>query len=338
MHRGLVTASPDAPVVSIITPTYNHERYIRTCIESALAQTDPRWEQFVVDDGSADGTEAIAREFDDPRITYIRLPHRGIMHLAESYNLALERSRGEFIGVLEGDDWWPADKIERQLGTFTTSDIVLSYGIVAITNEAGEVIYHVPSQRVAHRTNGQPAGEALRDLLRDNYIPAGSVMVRRDALIRAGGFCQPDDVPTTDYPTWLELCRLGRFSATTEMLGYQRQHADQVTTAMRKEMDFALDWGPRFVARLPAAEREALGVTTEEARQIQLQRHAHLAYQHGRAALRVNDDALARARFREAFRGGELGTRVRATIGFAAAALSLDLDRAVDMAHRVLGR
>jgi glycosyltransferase involved in cell wall biosynthesis len=328
----------DAPVVSIITPTYNHERFIRQCIESALAQTDPRWEQFVVDDGSTDGTESIVREFDDPRIIHVRLPHRGIMHLAESYNVALERSRGEFIGVLEGDDWWPPDKIERQLRTFPDADVVLSYGVVAITSETGDLLYHVPSQRVIRRTNGQPAGNAIRELLRDNYIPAGSVMCRRDALVRAGGFCQPDDVPTTDYPTWLELCRLGRFAATTEMLGYQRQHADQVTTSMRKEMDFALDWGPRFVARLPDAEREALGVTVDEARRIQLQRHAHMAYEHGRAALRAGDDRVARGRFRDAFRDGELGTRLRATIGYAAAALSLDLDRAVDAAHRVLGR
>jgi glycosyltransferase involved in cell wall biosynthesis len=290
----------DAPVVSIITPTYNHERFIRQCIESALAQTDPRWEQFVVDDGSTDGTESIVREFDDQRITYVRLPHRGIMHLAESYNVALERSRGAFIGVLEGDDWWPPDKIERQLRTFPDADIVLSYGVVAITSETGDFLYHVPSQRVIRRTNGQPAGSAVRELLRDNYIPAGSVMCRRDALVRAGGFCQPDDVPTTDYPTWLELCRLGRFAATTEMLGYQPPHADQVTTSMRKEMDLALEWGP--------------------------------------AALRAGDDRVARGRFRDAFRDGELRTRVRATIGYAAAAFSVDLDRAVAAAHRVLGR
>ena len=189
---------------------------------------------------------------------------------------------------------------------FPDADIVLSYGVVAITSETGDLLYHVPSQRVIRRTNGQPAGSALRELLRDNYIPAGSVMCRRDALVRAGGFCQPDDVPTTDYPTWLELCRLGRFAATTEMLGYQRQHADQVTTSMRKEMDFALDWGPRFVARLPDAEREALGVTVDEARRIQLQRHAHMAYEHGRAALRAGDDRVARGRFRDAFRDGEL--------------------------------
>jgi hypothetical protein len=63
-----------------------------------------------------------------------------------------------------------------------------------------------------------------------------------------------------------------------------------------------------------------------------------MAYERGRAALRAGDGRVARGRFRDAFRDGELGTRLRATIGYAAAAFSVDLDRAVAAAHRVLGR
>jgi len=74
------------PLVSIITPTYNHERFIAQCIESALAQTYPHWEQIIIDDGSTDRTAEIVARYDDERIIYVRQANQGIWRLAETYN------------------------------------------------------------------------------------------------------------------------------------------------------------------------------------------------------------------------------------------------------------
>src|SRR6185437_7226889 len=60
------------PVVSIITPTYNHERFIGQCIESVLDQTFPDWEMIIVDDESTDGTGSVLRGYNDQRVNYIR--------------------------------------------------------------------------------------------------------------------------------------------------------------------------------------------------------------------------------------------------------------------------
>src|SRR5688500_648199 len=95
--------SADGPRVSIISPVYNADRYIGACIDSVLAQTFTDWEQIIVDDGSTDQTEAVVRKYNDPRIRYVRLPHRGLPALAESYNVALRDARGALIAVLEGD-------------------------------------------------------------------------------------------------------------------------------------------------------------------------------------------------------------------------------------------
>src|SRR5688500_377534 len=97
-----------SPLVTIVTPAYNQKRYIAECVESVLAQTYPHWEQIVVDDGSTDGTPEIVESYRDPRIRCIRLPHRGLAALGESYNTALAAARGELVAILEGDDLWPA--------------------------------------------------------------------------------------------------------------------------------------------------------------------------------------------------------------------------------------
>ncbi|HET7188328.1 MAG TPA: glycosyltransferase family 2 protein, partial [Gemmatimonadaceae bacterium] len=116
------------PLVTILSPVYNQERYVAQCIESALAQTYTEWEQIFVDDGSTDGTRDVIARYRDPRIQVIALPHRGLGALAESYNAALAVARGSLVGILEGDDAWPADKLELQVPTFDDPATFLSWG------------------------------------------------------------------------------------------------------------------------------------------------------------------------------------------------------------------
>jgi len=106
-----------ASLVSVITPTYNHERFIAQCIESVLAQTYGHWEMIIVDDGSTDHTASIAEEYakKDHRIKVIRQANNGIFRLAETYNKALGLANGELIAILEGDDTWQNTKLEIQV-------------------------------------------------------------------------------------------------------------------------------------------------------------------------------------------------------------------------------
>jgi glycosyltransferase involved in cell wall biosynthesis len=326
------------PVVSIITPTFNHERYIRQCLESAIAQTDPRWEQLVIDDGSDDDTEAIIRSIDDPRIRYTRRDHLGIMHLAASYNMALQMARGEFVAVLEGDDFWPANKIERQLPLFDRPEIVLAWGRAGLVSEGGELERTAPKPTFIARMQGRTQGETIRSLLTTNFIPAGTVMCRRDALLRMGGFQQPDGIVTTDYPTWLAMCRAGTFASANEVLGFHRRHGDSAGHSNKAQMSLVLDWGARFVERLPDDERAALGLTVDEAHHVERRRGAYLDYGTGRTALEAGRVREARALFRNGLRGGSRTTRLKAAFALMCSYLGLDLEQIARVGHRVLGR
>ena len=75
-----------SPKVSIITPTYNHEKFIGQCVESVLAQTYPNWEQIIIDDGSTDRTGEIVAQYKDERVKYIRQDNLGIWRLSKRVN------------------------------------------------------------------------------------------------------------------------------------------------------------------------------------------------------------------------------------------------------------
>jgi len=82
-------------------PTYNHERYIRECIDSVLSQTYPDWKQIIIDDGSTDKTPEIISEYRDRRIRYLRQKNVGIFNLSKTYNRALKIAKGELIMLKE---------------------------------------------------------------------------------------------------------------------------------------------------------------------------------------------------------------------------------------------
>src|SRR3989304_3409546 len=113
--------------VTIITPTYNHGRFISYCIRSVLNQSYKDWEMIIVDDCSTDETAEIVRRYTTENKKLKLIKHRtrwGIKGLSRTYNQALARAKGEYIAILEGDDFWPADKL-KNLSIFLTSYAIL---------------------------------------------------------------------------------------------------------------------------------------------------------------------------------------------------------------------
>ena len=178
-----LTATSPAPLVTIITPTYNHALYVGRCLESVRAQTEPRWEQIVVDDGSTDGTGEIVNHFTDARVRYVSQRHRGIAGLGDAYNLALRMARGEYVAILEGDDFWPQDKLERQLPEFEDPEVVLSWGLAAETDPAGETRRLHPELGQVRRHQNRSPAQTAQLLLEVNCIPACTVVCRKSALL-----------------------------------------------------------------------------------------------------------------------------------------------------------
>ena len=219
-----------SPRVAIITPTYQHASFVQPCIQSAIDQSVGDWEMVVVDDGSTDGTPDAVRGFGDPRIQVIQREHQGLAGLGDAYAMALRATSAPLIAVLEGDDSWPPDKLARQLSLLDDPELVLSYGAAALLDAKGRpyaTYDRWPGGRVG---NNDPIGSIIPQLIRTNFIVSATVIVRRAALERVGGFWQPEGFPFVDHPTWLRLALEGRFAHCDELVGRWRRHPSQYTT------------------------------------------------------------------------------------------------------------
>jgi glycosyltransferase involved in cell wall biosynthesis len=100
------------PLVSILVPCFNAEKYIGETLESAFRQTWPAIEVIVVDDGSADGSAAVVRSFTRPNLKLLQQENRG---QTAALNVCLAHASGDFVQYLDADDLIEPEKIERQV-------------------------------------------------------------------------------------------------------------------------------------------------------------------------------------------------------------------------------
>jgi glycosyltransferase involved in cell wall biosynthesis len=117
----------DAPLVSVIIPVYNGERFLGEALRSVAAQEYRRFEVLVVDDGSTDGSRRIAERFSDVRV--LSGPRRGV---SGARNLAVAASEGEFLAFLDADDIWFPRKLSLQVALATAQPEV---GVVMVLQD-----------------------------------------------------------------------------------------------------------------------------------------------------------------------------------------------------------
>ncbi len=101
------------PLVSIILPTYNGEKYIKKSIESCLNQTYPNIELIIVNDASKDNTAVIVKSFKDSKIKYIK--HKYNMGLPNSLNTGFTNAKGNYLTWTSDDNFYDKKAIEKML-------------------------------------------------------------------------------------------------------------------------------------------------------------------------------------------------------------------------------
>lgn len=219
----------EKPLVSIITPTFNHEKYIAECINSVRAQSYTNWEMIVIDDFSEDSTRDVVCSLieKDRRIKLIR--HRinyGETGLAETYNEAFNMSSGDLIAILEGDDYWVKHKLQTQVKVFRDNDVVLSYADFDEISGDGQLIAK-REYKVDDRFLKTISPQNITFLSRLKSFGANTVVIKRAALQRIGGFAVAD-IPLVDYPTYLQLSLEGTFVRIPITLGFWRRHYNSI--------------------------------------------------------------------------------------------------------------
>ena len=323
------------PVVSIISPTYNHERFIGNCIESVLEQSYANWELIVVDDGSTDQTAEVVASYSDSRIRYFHQENRGIWRLAQTYNFALGQASGDLIAVLEGDDCWPKNRLETQIPVFEKNDIVLCYGHFLRIDENGELLDSKPSS-FSNNSIQQSGIVVLRGLLKGEMaIMPVTALIKRNPLESIGGFQQPPYYPAVEHATWLNLAQKGNFYYIDTLLGYWRRHRGQTTGQFLVELRKGrMKYNNEFFENIDEKIRRRIGLTNRHLQKCFLSNIASAYFSKGRYQLIENDIYGAKQSFLKAFRQGGLTTKVKASLGLVSLTLGIDLESLAAIAHR----
>ena len=190
------------PLVSVIMPAYNAEEYISEAVQSVMAQTYTNWELLILDDCSTDSTADKARCFSDldPRITLYSNPKN--IGVALTRNKKKKHAKGSWVALLDSDDIWHKDKLEKQLVAAENTGADIVYCSYSLMDKNGE---HLSDFIVPERTS-------YDDMLRKTVIGCSTVFMRSPILIHHHFSTEHYH---EDYVLWLELLKSGYIAAAS---------------------------------------------------------------------------------------------------------------------------
>ncbi len=225
------------PDVSIVIPSYNCSRYLTAAIESALKQTHPALEVFVVDDGSTDDTYDVVRKF--PSVIYVRQPNRGVSH---ARNRALRMVVSEWVLFLDADDYLELTALESLAAAITPACGVVYGDKRTITNDGH------PIEVIVNRDCTGPAPAASRTSFGGAAFEPGAAMVSTKLIRQLGGFDQRY-CPCDDRHLWIRAGSMAEFAHAPQVVhnyrlrpgSLSKNRVKQVTGSVRVRLD-SLEW------------------------------------------------------------------------------------------------
>lgn len=206
------------PKISIIIPVYNRLHLLERAINSVLNQTVKDFQLIIADDASTDNVMRIVKQFSDHRIFYIR--HDINKGASAARNTGIENASGDYIALLDSDDEWFPQKLEKQITVFQSSSSSLGVvytGYQKINYNKNNIV--IPNMR----------GNLSQEIFRGNLIGTTSTpLIRKDCLSMTGLF--DETLPSAqDWDMWIRIAQHYEFDYVPEVLvRYHLQH-DSIT-------------------------------------------------------------------------------------------------------------
>jgi glycosyltransferase involved in cell wall biosynthesis len=239
-----------ALAVSVLVVTYNHARFVRQALDSAIAQRLPQpFEILVSEDCSTDGTREIVQEYAErhPHLVRLLLSERNL-HSNEVVARGVRAARGRYVAVLDGDDYWTSDdKLAAQVAFLDVRpDVTICFHNVQVVDEHSQTtgrLWNAP---------GQPEVSGLHELLRGNFIATSSVVYRRAAVSEIPAW-YVGFFPVTDWPLHVLYAREGRIGYLDRTLGAYRLHSGGLFSSLgeREKLEANADFYRRLRAFSP---------------------------------------------------------------------------------------
>ena len=274
-HAPAARAVPAEPLLSVVIPCFNAETFLEETVASLMAQTYPHIEIILVDDGSSDGTAALAdrlaRESVRGRFP-VRAIHQANAGPSAARNAGISAARGKYIGFVDSDDRWHTEKAAVQVALMERDpSIGLTFSGWRIIRENGE-----PTARYGVTPAGAVTLEAL---LYANLVATTSSVIARGAVLRDAGGFEPTMRHAEDLDLWLRIAARPdtHVASTGTVLIDRRERAGQLTKQWVKMYDGWIETFERVHALVPErVDRVARGAKAMNERYC-----AFLAYEAG---------------------------------------------------------
>ena len=215
------------PLVSIIMNCYNGEVYLHESIKSILSQTYKNWELIFWDNKSEDKSAEIFKSYDDKRFQYFCANEHTSLYKAR--NLAIEKSKGDFISFLDIDDLWSENKLELQMPYFENPKVGLVFSNVWIFKK------EVNNKRLAFKSK-LPRGNIFDQLIKDYNVGIATVVMRKASFTNLKEKFDERFSMIGDFDLFLRLSKLCVFESIQTPLAYYRLHGKNLSI-LRKEKE-----------------------------------------------------------------------------------------------------
>ena len=213
------------PAISVIIKSFNHGKYVAETISSVLNQTFQDFQLVITDDGSTDDTVDVINGFADPRIDFVALPAN--QGLSNAMNVSLQRATGEFVAILNSDDYADPVRLEWQLAYLGSNPAAVAvFSEPRIVDEDGNGRPALPVFALPFLLPDFSVGSWLQQFfLRGNCLCAPSAMIRRSGYWAAG----PYDRRLTnlqDLDMWIRMLASGELHVLRDRLTTFRVRAN----------------------------------------------------------------------------------------------------------------
>jgi glycosyltransferase involved in cell wall biosynthesis len=211
------------PVVTVLMPVYNGEKYLREAIESILNQTFTDFEFLIINDGSTDKSKEIILSYNDPRIRFVE--NENNIMLIESLNIGIQLAKGKYVARMDCDDISLPERLEKQV-----EFMEINQGIVACGTNLKTISYQ-DSQLWQNPINHN---EMLCQMLFSTAIFHPTAIFRKQILINNKIFYSKEYPHAEDYELWYRLSQNYKLANLNLVLYLYRIHEDQVTKKFDK--------------------------------------------------------------------------------------------------------
>lgn len=207
------------PLVSVLMNCYNGENYLREAIDSVLAQTYRNWEIIFWDNQSTDRSADIFKSYKDARLKYFYAPSH--TDLGGARARAWEHINGEFAAVLDADDVWLPQKLEKQVPLFEDPEV----GIVI----SDSLHFNEKAAKPLYAGNYPPTGWVFEQLFTSYFVSLETLVVRRAHVGKLPRAFDPDFSSIADFDLVVRLSRVSKLALCPEILAHWRAHAGGLT-------------------------------------------------------------------------------------------------------------